>query len=140
MSVLLVHELGITGGYNNGLVRQCFTVGETRMDITAVRFHLYKHLAPAGSVYVQLQDIGGAKIKDSEVITLASISAANYFHGIVRFLLPASLARRTTYCLELKGVGYTYGAGAHIAGVQERDSIGLEVWGWRSSEDMKGVA
>ena len=137
---ILVHELGLTGTYDDGRRRQRITVGDKRMDMTAIRLHLYKHLAPAGSLYVQLQDSNGVKIKDSDSVTIASISSLNYFHGMVTFDLEVSLRRNTVYWFELlSSGGYSYAAGAHIAWVQAQNSLEFQLWGWRNALDSKGI-
>lgn len=136
---LCVSELGITGTYENGRCRQRFTVGDRNLEIYAIRPHLYKHLAPAGSLYLQLQDENGGKIKDSETIAISAISSASYFHGMVRFLVVASLRKETTYFLELKGSGYTYGAGAHVAWVMFQNKFEFELYERQNVYFGKGI-
>lgn len=84
------------------------------VQMVYVRPHIYKHLAPAGSVYFQLQSEDGKKIADSDALTAAQISSANYFHGFVRFTLKHSLAPDTYYRLAMKTTGYTFSESAYF--------------------------
>lgn len=138
MSQILVHELGLTGTYDDGRRRQRILVKDANQHITAVRLHIYKHGSPAGSLYVQLQDASGNKMKDSDAVTIASLSSLSYFHGMVKFSITASLKRNTAYWLELKGSGYSYGANAHVAWVQVGSRLEHELWGWRNAYELKG--
>lgn len=110
---LNVFELGITGSFGNTQLRQLIT--PTR-DVRAayIRAHLFKHLAPAGSVYIQIQDANGRKIKDSNSVTITDITAQNYYHGYVRFALEFTFKAERTYYLALKSSGYSYSAIAFI--------------------------
>ena len=118
---LVVHELGLTTNFGGGVARQEITVLDTDLHVGAIRPHLYKHLAPAGSVYLRITDTNGNKIADSDSVTITSLSAENYWHGKVRFLISAALRRRTTYFVELKSTGYTYGGAAHVGWCNDYD-------------------
>lgn len=118
---LVAFELGLVASHNDGRVRQLIRVGDEDLEIFAIRPHLFKHLAPAGDVFVRVTDLNGEKIADSENLTITSISGANYFHGKVRFLLTASLRRRTQYYFELKSSGYTYDPAAFVAWCNDYD-------------------
>lgn len=110
---LVVHELGITGAFGNTTLKQA--IRPTRdVFAYAVVLHLYKHLAPAGSLYVQIQDSNGRKIKNSDVPAISTISSANYFHGDVRFLIDFSFRNQVNYFIALKSTGYTYASNAFI--------------------------
>lgn len=118
---LVVHELGLVTSFLDGRVRQEIRVGDNDLEVGAIRPHLYKHLAPAGSVYLRITDENGGKIADSDSVTITSLSAENYWHGKVRFLISAALRRRTTYFVELKSTGYTYAAGAFVGWCNDYD-------------------
>lgn len=108
---------------NTTAVRQKLTTGAKPVMVSAIRPYIYKHLAPAGSVYLQIQDSAGNKIKDSEVIAISTLSVSNYFHGFYRFLVNFGFAANTTYYIELKTTGYTYASNAFV--------------GWCSSFDLQ---
>lgn len=118
MSQLVVFELGLTGLFGNTELRQLITIGDDDLDVYAIRPHLYKHLAPAGSVLMQIQDANQKKIKNTDTIALSAIASGagseSFYHGYVRFLIDIRLRRNTQYYLSLQSTGYTYGAGAFV--------------------------
>lgn len=87
------------------------------VNLTNVRMHLLKHGAPAGSLKVQILDTNGFLIEESNVVTIASITAATgaYFHGQVRFDISTPLMSGQTYRINLVGVGYTFSETDYIA-------------------------
>lgn len=103
---------------NSDSMTQKFTVGDSPIVVNCFRLHLYKHLAPAGTLYVKLEDANGNLIKLSSAVTISSISSANYFHGFVKFDCPVSLMANTSYYLELTASGYSYSGSAFIGWVQ----------------------
>lgn len=105
---IVVHEL------NTEPVRMKIEVGSKPIMIYALRPYIYKHGSPSGSVYLQIQDALGNKIKDSESISISSLSVANYFHGFYKFLVTCGLSPNTEYCIEMKTTGYTYASNAYI--------------------------
>jgi hypothetical protein len=122
---LNVFELGLTGSFGNTQLKQLITVGVKDLDLYAIRPHLYKHLAPAGSVYMQVQDSNGRKIKNSETIALSTIASGtgseSYFHGYIRFLIDLRLRRNTQYYLALVSTGYSYSGSAFVGWCNDFD-------------------
>jgi len=117
---LNVHELQAAG------LMQRFTVGSNPLDVYAIRPHLYKHLSPAGSLYMEIRSDGGSLLSTSETLTISSIhsngfASANYGHGDIRFYTSARLAANTTYQLWLKSTGYTYANSAFIGWCNDFD-------------------
>lgn len=155
MSKLIVHELGITGSFGNTELKQLITVGNRDILAHAIRVHLYKHLAPAGSVYLQIQDTNGKKVKDSEVLANTAISSASYYHGMIKFEIQAALKKNTQYYVVLKSSGYTFSESAWIGWCNDYDlrrvpvnfttpstigvnsPLGMEIWSRRKI--IKGV-
>lgn len=122
MSHLVVHELGLTGSFGNTELKQLITIGARDLLVFAIRPHLYKHLAPAGTIYLQVQDTNGKKIKDSESVTITDISASNYFHGMVKFEIDVALKKNTQYYVALKsGGGYSYASNAFVGWCNDYD-------------------
>jgi hypothetical protein len=104
---IVVHEL-VTE------VKQRILVGSKPKMLYAIQPYLYRHLSPAGSLYLQIQDTNGNMIANSETIAISSLPAGNYWHGFFRFLISAALKANTEYYVSLKSTGYTYGAGAYV--------------------------
>jgi hypothetical protein len=105
---VVVHEL------NTAPLRQKILIGAKPVMVHAIRPYIFKWLAPAGSVYMQIQDSSGNKILDSETIAISALSAQNYFHGFYRFLVDFGFAAETEYYIAMKGSGYTYSSIAFI--------------------------
>lgn len=124
---LLVCEL-------NGACFQPVTTGSSVIHVTAIRPHIYKHLAPAGSFYIQIQDANGKKIANSNSLTAANISASNYFHGYVRFDVSASLFPETQYRIALKSSGYSYSDSAYIGWCTDFDLRKYTLTGFQTGE------
>lgn len=97
-------------------VKQAITVGERPMMVHAISIYLYRHLAPAGSLYVEIQDSTGKRIKVSETIAISAIGdQTKYFHGFYRFLISVPLKADTTYYVALKATGgYAFSELAYI--------------------------
>lgn len=131
---------------SSGIVEQKFTTGDFPVNLVAVRPHMYKHLAPAGSIVMQLRDASGSLLKSSDALTIASITAAsgNYFHGLIKFDLKAGLLPNTTYRFRMTTTGYTHSESAYIGWCRDFDlgrydatytsdtglnaPLGLEIW------------
>lgn len=91
------------------------------ISVEAIRPHILKYGNPAGSLIVNLKDTNGKLIKASTAVTIASISASNYFHGMVRFYLSAPLKSGVTYIIELSASGYSYAASDWIGWCNDFD-------------------
>lgn len=111
---LVVHEL-----YAQGL-KQRIKVTEN-LNIVSIRPHLYKHLSPAGSFKLELLDENEQKIDESETLTMASVSSANYFHGYVRVNCTFALKKNTEYYIKLVGSGYTFNESAWFGWCNDYD-------------------
>lgn len=131
---------------SSGTVEQKFTTGDFPVNVVAVRPHLYKHLAPAGSITMQLRDASGSLLASSNAVTIASITAAsgNYFHGMIKFDLNAGLLPNTVYRFRMTTTGYTHSDSAYVGWCRDFDlgrydstytsdsglgaALGLEIW------------
>lgn len=108
---LILEDLG------NGLssLKQKITVGASDITVEYIRPHLFKHLAPAGSLNISIKDsTDTTTIATSDSVTITDIDAANYFHGKVRFAIKARLLKNTSYYIYLNSSGYTYASNALI--------------------------
>ena len=114
---LILQELGISAPFDE-LVQTITAPSDRDLTVTAIRPHLYKHNAPSGNLKLQILDSTATTvIAESEEILITDISAANYFHGYVRFYIDARLAKGTDYvCRLLSTGGYSF---------SESDYIGL---------------
>lgn len=117
---LVVHELE-----TSGQVRQLITVGSKPKMVYAVRALLFRYLAPAGNLYVEIQDENGKKIATSATVSAATIGTGNYWTGYQRFLVTVALKANTSYYVSLKASGYTFSELAYI--------------GWCNSWEIKNV-
>lgn len=145
---LMVNELNTFDLY------QELTTPDRVVQVVHLRPHLYKHLAPAGSFYMQVQDTNGKKIKDSNALTAAEISSSNYFHGYIRFDISVTLRPETTYRFALMSTGYTFSESAFIGWCNDWDyfrytrdytpaydaqcPLDLEIWDKRLTEKRVG--
>jgi len=84
------------------------------LSIEHIRLDLLKHNTVTGSLLVNVRDASGYLIKSSSSITIASIDAAAYFHGMIRFDINVSLKSGTTYIIELASTGYTYSTSTFV--------------------------
>ena len=112
---LIVHEM--TGD----TLSQKITVGSSNKFLYAVRPHILKYGNPSGSLYFLIADSAGKAIFSSDLITISSISASDYFHGYVRFLVSLGLRASTTYTFQLIGSGYTFSESAYIGWCNDYD-------------------
>jgi hypothetical protein len=110
---LLVHELKTT-------LKQQFQPTEN-LDVLYVRPHLYKHNSPSGSLKIQILGESEELIKESSLITISSISSANYFHGYIRFEITVPLRSSNTYYMALASSGYSFAEGAYIGWCNDYD-------------------
>lgn len=131
MSYLLVDELGMSG--STTMPYQVFKNTSGRaIHIVHIRPHIYKHLAPSGSFYLEVQNYDGVKIAASNALTAAEISADDYYHGYIRFDLNLSLPPSTTdtsswYRLQLKSTGYSFSESAYIGWCVNFEDYDLDV-------------
>lgn len=127
-------------------LEQKILVGTRPINIVALRPHIYKHLNPAGSLKLQLRDASGTLLKESDAVTIQSITDASgdYFHGYVKFTLEAGLLPETTYRLRLSTTGYSHSESAYIGWCRDFDlqkydadftpesgvssALGVEIW------------
>lgn len=119
----------------------------SNVDMYALRLHLYRHLLPTGSLFLELRNSNNVLIKTSEVIDIADIpQTQNYFHGYIRFILEYPLREGLEYFIALKSTGYTYSGSAFIGWCNDFDlrrvesnyapnagisaPLGLELWAY----------
>lgn len=114
---LCVHELTTE-------LKQKITATENLM-VAAFRPYIYRHAAPAGSIFLEVQDANGKLIKKTGNTLISSIGSNTYWHGYYRFLLPVALKAGEDYYVSLKGSGYTFGEPAYV--------------GWANSFDHKNA-
>lgn len=112
--ILQVHELQTE-------LKQKFRA-TANIDLYAIRLHLYRHLLPAGNLFLELRTAAGILIKTSEVIAISAIPhTENYYHGYIRFLLSYPLRKDLEYYVALKSTGYSYSGSAFIGWVNDFD-------------------
>lgn len=114
---LVLEELGRT--YSS--LKQKITIGDRDIIVKHVRPHIYKHLAPAGSITVEIEDSSNVTIAESAAVTITDISAVNYFHGEVRFDVSARLLKNTDYYIVINSSGYTYSDAAFVGWCTDYD-------------------
>jgi hypothetical protein len=91
-------------------------------DLVAIRPHLYKHRNPSGNLTVELQDGNGELILASDVVNISAISAANFFHGYIRFDLIKPILEGQVYRIALiPGGGYSFSENAYIGWCRDYD-------------------
>lgn len=93
------------------------TVGDSIIDMVAVRPRLYRHLAPAGNVLVRLTDLNDNLIAVSNSRSIAAIGTGNYWHGNAVFTIAAQLRANTTYRFHVVTSGYTFAEAAYLGWV-----------------------
>lgn len=101
---LVVHELIATPLFQKIILK------ERDINVSFVRLHLYKALTSAGSLICQIWNEDQRVIAESSAVSINTISAANYFHGEVRFDVNAALKAEQVYYVALTSTGYTYSA------------------------------
>lgn len=127
------HELGLDG--NSALIR----IKDRPVFMDHVKVHIYKHLAPAGTLRLLLCDRNNVITLASADVIISTISSANYFHGMVKFDLQYPLAANTEYYLVMNTAGgYSYDPNAFVGWVlagslQNNDgaaaaSLHFEIW------------
>lgn len=127
---------------------QKIATGDEDSFLHAIRPHLYRHNAPAGSVKIQLLNASQVLLKDSELISILNIDVDSgtlglpFFHGYVRFVMNYPLAKNTDYFLKLVGVGYTFSEAAYVGWVNDYDLRKVECSvspndGWRAPLDVE---
>lgn len=118
---LIVHELGAYGLAT--LTQRLTTPADRDVRVGALRPHLLKFLAPAGSLYMEIRKTDTTLISTSSVVTIAAITAdtGNYFHGYVAFPIYCTLARDTSYDFILASTGYTFAEAAWIGWCNDFD-------------------
>jgi hypothetical protein len=112
--ILQVHELETE-------LKQKFRAVDN-VNMYGVRLHLYRHLLPVGSLFVELRNSNNVLIKTSEVIDIADIpQTEDYFHGYIRFLISHPLREGLEYFLALKSTGYSFSESAFIGWCNDFD-------------------
>lgn len=95
-----------------------FRVKDRPIFMDHVKVHIYKHLAPAGTIRMQLCDRNNVIVLAYADVIISTISSANYFHGMVKFELKYPLAANTEYYLVMGTAGgYAYDPNAFIGWV-----------------------
>lgn len=116
MTKLLVHELGTS-------LFQQITVGSNRLDVEAIRPHLYLHASPSGSLQVQIQDTNGKIVAQSNTRTITSMKTLAYAHKFFLFSIKASLKPNETYRIALVASGgYSFSESAYVGWCNGFDS------------------
>jgi hypothetical protein len=106
---LIVHEL-----QDEGLTQTL--VPDKRINVVAMRPHLYRHQWPDGSLKVQIKQ-GATLIAESEAQPISEIGTEDYFHGYVRFYVNAILEKDVEYSFILisdDGDPYEFSEPAYI--------------------------
>ncbi len=104
---IIVHELEASA------IEQRLTPSKNTI-VEALRPHIYRHNFPTGSLKLQILDMSDTLVGESENVDISDIGSENFFHGYVRFLINAYLAKDTTYKFQLVGEdGYTFDESAY---------------------------
>lgn len=111
---LVVHEL-------KTILFQEIRVEQKPLQLNAIRPHLYRHLNPAGTLYLELRDEFHNVIETSASLAISAIPSGNYFHGYIRFLMSTNLRANTVYNVVLKSTGYTFSESAFIGWCNDYD-------------------
>lgn len=133
---LLAHEL-------HTKLTQRITTGPKPIQVTALRPHLLRYLAPTGSLQMQIEDDTGSILQVSETIAIASLPAGNYFHGYVRFLINCALRANTTYRVSLLALsGYSFSESAWVGWCNDYDLRKVQAnyspnIGWSAALDLE---
>lgn len=98
-------------------LHQEYTTTDDVKNVAVIRPHLYRKGLPAGSVKLQIQDLSGEVIAESDTRLISSLGSGTYWHGVAKFTIAANLSPLTTYRIALIGVGYTYGGSAYVGWV-----------------------
>lgn len=83
-------------------------------NVQHIRAHLYLKNSPTGSVSLQILDANKQLIAVSNLVDLASITDAPYYHGMVRFDVKAQLRLDTPYYFRLKSDSYTFSESSYV--------------------------
>lgn len=89
--------------------------------VEAIRIHLYRHNAPAGSLSVRIADTNGRSIAVSDTVAISSIPSGNFYHGYIRFLIQCSLKKSEQYRVYLNSSGYSFSESAYIGWCNDFD-------------------
>jgi hypothetical protein len=111
---LIVHELKTE-------LKQEIEVKHQPIQLYAIRPHLYRHLAPSGTIYVELRDEGNNVIETSAGLPISSLPSGNYLHGYIRFYMRTNLRAFTKYNVVLKASGYSFSESAWIGWCNDYD-------------------
>lgn len=114
--ILVAHEL-----LTSQSLSQKITIGEKPLMVEHIRPHLYKALSPSGSLQIQVWDSNQKVVASSSAVAISSISAANYFHGEVRFDISVNLRANASYYVSLVSTGYTYSSTDFIGWITDYD-------------------
>ncbi len=100
---------------------QTITVGSKPLQLAAIRPHLMRWLAPAGSLTVQIWDGNRNLVETSPSMTIASLGSGNYWHGYQRFYMNSFLRAGTVYRIAVVASGYTFSESAYFGWVNAYD-------------------
>lgn len=101
---------------------QDIRIGRNSIRLKAMRPHIYKAGFPAGSLKMQIQDLDGRVIGESETIAISAITAATYSHGYLRFYIDAHLKADTVYRIALIAAGgYSFAEAAWVGWCNDFD-------------------
>lgn len=89
--------------------------------VEAIRPHLYRHKAPAGTLHLEIYDGSNALVATSESITITTMGTLDYYHGYIRFYINAYLTKGQTYKIRLVSSGYTFSELAYCGWVNGCD-------------------
>ena len=116
---LVVYELTST-------LYQEITTPNRRVNVRAIRPHIYKHNLPAGTLTINIRDTTGGLVKASDPVSISDIhtngaNSQDFFHGYIRFDIEKDLLPNTTYRIELASSGYTFAESAYIGWCNDFD-------------------
>lgn len=102
-------------------IKQQIKVNENDLQVGAIRPHIYRHRAPAGTISMQVQDVNGGIIATSNALTISTLGTLDFFHGQIRFDIEASLNANTVYNIAMRSSGYSFAEAAYVGWCNDYD-------------------
>lgn len=90
-------------------------------NVQHIRAHLYLKNSPTGTIKIQILDVNKQLIAESNLVNIADISDAPYYHGLVRFDVKAQLRLDTPYYFRLKTDSYAFSEASYVGWCADYD-------------------
>lgn len=112
---LVVHELMTK-------LSQVIQVGSDSINLEAIRPHLYRHNQATGSLQLQVEDLGGNVIAQSDQVDISDVGTGSFWHGYIRFLMKSHLRAGASYQISLVSLGgYGFNESAYVGWCNDFD-------------------